>query len=81
MQHGEAQVTKIHRHEIERQNGEDKPRHQKGEMGTDTMKYQSQQDGNGENVASIFLHYSDLQVSFGNLFRAAKVVFFREIHS
>ena len=81
MQHGEAQVPQIYRNEIERQNGEDKPRHQKGEVGTDTVKYQSQQDGDGEDITSIFLHYSDLQVSFSDFFRAAKVVFFREFHA
>ena len=56
MQHREAQVPQIHCHEIKRQNGEDKPRHQKGEVGTDTMKYQSQQDGDGENVTAVLLH-------------------------
>ena len=74
-------MPQIHGDEIERQNGEDKPRHQKGEVGTDTVKYQSQQDGDGEDVTSIFLHYSDLQVSFSDFFRAAKVVFFREFHA
>ena len=45
MQHGKTEVPQIHIHKIERQDGEDKPGHQKGEVGTDTVEYQSQQDG------------------------------------
>jgi hypothetical protein len=81
MQHRETQMPQIHRHEVEQQNGENQPRHQKRQVHAHTVEQKSQQNGDWEDVASIFLHYSGLQVSFGDLFRAAKVVFFIEILS
>ena len=53
-------MPQIHGDEIERQDGEDKPGHQKGEVGADTVKYQCQQDGDGENVTAVFLHDNTL---------------------
>ena len=72
MEHRETQVAQIHRHKIEQQDGEEKPRHHKGNARAEAVEQQSQQDCDWKYITSIFLHDNGLRFFYWMIISGGK---------